>query len=166
VAVSFGNAFFVLAATAAVIFVHNPSGDPAPSAEDRMVTRRLKEAGDLLEIPILNHVVIGDDQYHLAHAMLSSIETADARANVNGAMTRNPPMIRTDLFADGRLAALGAQIEAINVWRQPNGEERILVSARVGNQTFTPTATYSSATERTYPDAIDSILEQIAGMVP
>ncbi len=46
---------------AAVIAVHNhPSGDPEPSAEDVEVTRRLWDAGRLLGIPLLDHVVLGD----------------------------------------------------------------------------------------------------------
>lgn len=49
---------------AAVIFIHNhPSGDPAPSREDREITRRLKEAGDLLGIRVLDHIIIGDGSY-------------------------------------------------------------------------------------------------------
>jgi DNA repair protein RadC len=49
---------------AAMILVHNhPSGDPAPSAEDREVTRQLAEAGRLLGIPVLDHVVVGDGRY-------------------------------------------------------------------------------------------------------
>jgi len=49
---------------AAVIFVHNhPSGDPAPSREDRDITRRLKEAGELLGIRVLDHLIIGDGSY-------------------------------------------------------------------------------------------------------
>jgi DNA repair protein RadC len=44
---------------AAVVAVHNhPSGDPAPSAEDRDVTRRLSRAGELLGIPLADHVVV------------------------------------------------------------------------------------------------------------
>jgi DNA repair protein RadC len=46
-------------AAAAIIVVHNhPSGDPHPSREDREVTRRLAEAGQLLGIPLLDHVVV------------------------------------------------------------------------------------------------------------
>jgi DNA repair protein RadC len=46
---------------AGVILVHNhPSGDPTPSAEDRAVTRQLKEAGRALGIPVLDHVIVGD----------------------------------------------------------------------------------------------------------
>jgi DNA repair protein RadC len=49
---------------AAVILLHNhPSGDPAPSPEDREVTLRLREAGSLLGIPVLDHVIIGDGAY-------------------------------------------------------------------------------------------------------
>lgn len=49
---------------AALILVHNhPSGDPSPSREDIDVTRRLVEAGKLLGIEVLDHVVIGDLRY-------------------------------------------------------------------------------------------------------
>jgi DNA repair protein RadC len=49
---------------AAVILVHNhPSGDPSPSQEDRQVTRQLADAGRLLGIPVLDHVVVGDARY-------------------------------------------------------------------------------------------------------
>lgn len=49
---------------AAIILVHNhPSGDPAPSREDREITRRLKEAGDIMGIRVLDHIIIGDGAY-------------------------------------------------------------------------------------------------------
>ncbi len=45
---------------ASVIVAHNhPSGDPTPSPEDVRVTRMLKEAGELLDVPVLDHLVIG-----------------------------------------------------------------------------------------------------------
>jgi DNA repair protein RadC len=48
----------------AIILVHNhPSGDPVPSPEDRAVTSQLAEAGRLIGIPILDHIVIGDSSY-------------------------------------------------------------------------------------------------------
>jgi DNA repair protein RadC len=47
-----------------VVFVHNhPSGDPEPSAEDVTLTERLVEAGRLLGIPVLDHIIIGDTNY-------------------------------------------------------------------------------------------------------
>lgn len=44
-----------------IILVHNhPSGDPTPSREDIDITRRLAEAGKILGIEVLDHVIIGD----------------------------------------------------------------------------------------------------------
>jgi len=54
----------IVESAAAVILVHNhPSGDPLPSAEDREVTRQLVEAGRIVGIPVLDHVVVGDGRY-------------------------------------------------------------------------------------------------------
>lgn len=50
--------------SAAIILVHNhPSGDPTPSQEDILVTRRLIEAGQLLGIEVLDHVILGGHRY-------------------------------------------------------------------------------------------------------
>ena len=47
-----------------VFLVHNhPSGDPTPSNEDIALTRRVAEAGRILEIPLVDHVIIGDLRY-------------------------------------------------------------------------------------------------------
>ncbi len=49
---------------ASIILVHNhPSGDPQPSKEDIQVTQRLVEAGELLGISVLDHIIIGDSTY-------------------------------------------------------------------------------------------------------
>ncbi|MGI6285322.1 hypothetical protein MHOCP_05010 [Moorella humiferrea] len=49
---------------AAIILAHNhPSGDPTPSQEDIMVTRRLVEAGRILGIEVLDHLIIGDGHF-------------------------------------------------------------------------------------------------------
>ncbi|MDP2682453.1 MAG: DNA repair protein RadC [Deltaproteobacteria bacterium] len=49
---------------AAVILVHNhPSGDPAPSREDKEITKRLKEVGELIGVKVLDHIIIGDGRY-------------------------------------------------------------------------------------------------------
>ncbi|MCL2760380.1 MAG: DNA repair protein RadC [Desulfuromonadales bacterium] len=45
----------------AIILIHNhPSGDPSPSNEDKKITIRLKEAGTILGIKVLDHIIIGD----------------------------------------------------------------------------------------------------------
>ena len=49
---------------AAIILVHNhPSGDPTPSADDRVVTEQLVAAGRLLDIPVHDHIVVGRGRY-------------------------------------------------------------------------------------------------------
>lgn len=49
---------------AAIIVAHNhPSGDPTPSPEDVSVTRRLVESGKILDIPVLDHLVIGHNRH-------------------------------------------------------------------------------------------------------
>jgi len=49
----------ILRDVTALIAVHNhPSGDVRPSSDDRMFTKRLREAGDILQIKILDHVII------------------------------------------------------------------------------------------------------------
>ncbi|MGI6319296.1 MAG: RadC family protein [Dethiobacteria bacterium] len=49
---------------AAVILVHNhPSGDPSPSREDMEVTKRVAEAGKILGINVLDHIIIGEGRY-------------------------------------------------------------------------------------------------------
>lgn len=50
---------------AATILIHNhPSGDPSPSAEDLELTERLTQAGRLLGIIVLDHLVVGNDGYY------------------------------------------------------------------------------------------------------
>jgi DNA repair protein RadC len=54
----------ISSSAAAVILVHNhPSGDPAPSSEDIEVTGRLVQAGNILGITVLDHIIIGDGRY-------------------------------------------------------------------------------------------------------
>jgi DNA repair protein RadC len=49
---------------AAVIFIHNhPSGDTKPSQEDILLTRRLVQAGEVLGIQVLDHIIIGDGNH-------------------------------------------------------------------------------------------------------
>ncbi len=54
----------LLCNAAAVILLHNhPSGNPTPSREDIRLTRSLKEASDIMGIPLLDHIIIGDNTY-------------------------------------------------------------------------------------------------------
>lgn len=50
--------------SASIICVHNhPSGDPTPSQEDIQLTERLMEAGEIIGIDVLDHIIIGDLQF-------------------------------------------------------------------------------------------------------
>ena len=54
----------ILGNCASVILAHNhPSGDPNPSPEDLELTRKLAEAGKLLDIAVLDHVILGDGSF-------------------------------------------------------------------------------------------------------
>ncbi len=54
----------VEAGAAGIVAVHNhPSGDPTPSRVDRRLTHRLEDAGQVLGIPLLDHVIIGQGRY-------------------------------------------------------------------------------------------------------
>ena len=55
----------LLANSAAIILCHNhPSGDPSPSADDIQLTRRLVDAGALLGVDVLDHIIVGDGRYY------------------------------------------------------------------------------------------------------
>ena len=60
----------IVAGAASIILAHNhPSGDPTPSSQDLLVTKRIKEAGDILGIEVLDHIIIGDGRYASLKAM-------------------------------------------------------------------------------------------------
>lgn len=59
----FGPAL-ALSAVSIVVAHNHPSGDPTPSGEDKATTDRLREAGELLGIPLLDHVVLGAARYY------------------------------------------------------------------------------------------------------
>ena len=50
--------------TAMILFHNHPSGNLNVSRQDREITRKLSQAGDLLDINVLDHVIIGDGEYH------------------------------------------------------------------------------------------------------
>ena len=52
----------ILANARGIVLVHNhPSGDPEPSRDDMELTKRLKSAGDIIGIPVLDHVIVAED---------------------------------------------------------------------------------------------------------
>lgn len=62
----FGHAF--AARAAGIILLHNhPSGIPTPSGHDEDITSRVSSAGHLIGIPLLDHIIIGDESYFSFH---------------------------------------------------------------------------------------------------
>lgn len=50
--------------SASIMLFHNhPSGDPNPSREDINITLRIKEAGEIIGIKLLDHIIVGNDSY-------------------------------------------------------------------------------------------------------
>ena len=47
-----------------IMLLHNhPSGDPRPSRQDIIITQKMKEAGELMDIPLIDHIILGDGTY-------------------------------------------------------------------------------------------------------
>ena len=66
----------ILANAAAIICGHNhPSGDPQPSREDRAITTKLVDAGKLLGIEVLDHVIIGAEGRYFSFGDAGLLET-------------------------------------------------------------------------------------------
>ena len=54
----------ILESAASIILMHNhPSGEVNPSQEDKDITYRLIESGKMMDIPVLDHIIIGDGKY-------------------------------------------------------------------------------------------------------
>jgi len=47
-----------------IMILHNhPSGDPTPSRNDRLITNKIKEVSDIIDIPLIDHIIIGDNRF-------------------------------------------------------------------------------------------------------
>ena len=58
----------ILANAGGIVLVHNhPSGEMAPSDDDIALTRQIREVGDIIGIPLLDHVIIAGDDYISLH---------------------------------------------------------------------------------------------------
>ena len=57
-----------------IILVHNhPSGDPMPSKSDIDITKKIKNAADLMDIQLLDHIIIGEDKYCSIFSVMKGI---------------------------------------------------------------------------------------------
>jgi len=51
-----------------ILFHNHPSGDPTPSPEDISITRKIAEAGDVMTIKVLDHIIVGDEGRYVSLA--------------------------------------------------------------------------------------------------
>lgn len=71
----------ILANAASLLLAHNhPSGDPAPSAEDRTVTRQLAAAGALIGIEVMDHIIVGDELRYYSFMEAGALDQAPLAA--------------------------------------------------------------------------------------
>lgn len=54
----------LLGASSFVVVHNHPSGDPSPSIDDNATTKRLKSAADIMGIPLVDHIIIGDSAFY------------------------------------------------------------------------------------------------------
>jgi DNA repair protein RadC len=47
-----------------VLFHNHPSGDPTPSSDDLVLTRRMLRAGDIMGIDVIDHLILSDQRYY------------------------------------------------------------------------------------------------------
>lgn len=59
--------------TKILLFHNHPSGDPQPSEEDLLITERIKEAGEILDIELLDHIILGDEDSFISLRSLGCI---------------------------------------------------------------------------------------------
>lgn len=51
-------------AVSIIVFHNHPSGDCRPSSSDFQISKKLRQAGELLDIEVLDHIVLGDEEFH------------------------------------------------------------------------------------------------------
>ncbi len=109
----------LLSNAVAVVVGHNhPSGDPTPSADDCLLTRQVVEAGKLMGIDLLDHIVVGEDGRYYSFLESGRLQPATSQTQA----IRDEPI--------GALAPNDHARKAAELWQQFTDNERALV--RIG----------------------------------
>lgn len=73
----------ILSCAASIILFHNHiSGNPEPSKEDIHATRRIKESGDILGIPLLDHIILGEEEQFVSLRERKLLDTKECSSYV------------------------------------------------------------------------------------
>lgn len=80
-----------------ICFHNHPSGDPGPSTEDGLVTEKLRKAGELLEIGLADHIIIGTGGYYsfAEHKRLEK-QMPDTENSTGARLLKEPEKIRKE----------------------------------------------------------------------
>ncbi len=82
----------VLSNAACLLVFHNhPSGEAEPSEEDIQLTRQMKKAGELMGIPVIDHIILGDREYVSLAERFGWIRTRKATEVAEGRGVYGPP---------------------------------------------------------------------------
>jgi len=127
----------ILSNAAAVILAHNhPSGDPQPSQNDKAATVRLKQAGEVLGIKVLDHIITGDPGKYYSFTTAEGVKEAEESIEYRKRLLRK---------AQGRLVkgrATGEDIIRVAVYRlsqaQQMTKEKCLVEIEDIMKSLTP----------------------------
>ena len=74
-----------------LVFHNHPSGEAEPSEEDIRATMRMKKAGELMGIPVVDHIILGDREYVSFAERFGWMKTKEAFREVEGRGFYGPP---------------------------------------------------------------------------
>jgi len=92
-------------ASCIICFHNHPSGDSSPSKEDFRITGRIKEAGELLGVSLMDHIIIGDGEYYSLRKMGHWSHPLRERLKGQAPQGRNPLIPQ---FPNPKLRGIGS----------------------------------------------------------
>jgi DNA repair protein RadC len=135
-----------------VILVHNhPSGDARPSTDDLLITERLEQAGILIGINVIDHIIIGDDNYH----SIKKYRNLNNSSNLSKKSKTKKNKINETIESDSKVAEIFSErVKGIKKLIQAYPETKPLVIEILQTKTIMETALESLT------DSVISFLKQ------
>lgn len=105
----------ILNNSASVILVHNhPSGDTKPSKDDLKITEGIIKAGEMLGIPVIDHIVIGDGKYYSVKSCIDYIAESKETTKRKQAESTINALIKANENLKGKENLSGAEIKRLS----------------------------------------------------
>lgn len=106
----------IICNAAAVFIGHNhPSGDPSPSPQDQHVTERMKKAGELIGIPVLDHIITGENGKYYSFSDKERQLEAEEEVRENETEQKRTYLLALDKFLNSK--ATGSDMVVIGAYR-------------------------------------------------